>query len=118
MKAQRRPIEELTPEQRERCCPSCRVRYKFPTPAPRDLYGPLQIDSAAYLWLVNAAKVWDAEATELYPASEFVAWLKADLAGHHVSHADHDGAPPRYESGVHRHPDPIPFAELPRSWRR
>jgi hypothetical protein len=41
---------------------------------------------------------------------------------------EHDGAQPRYEKGtsspkshldgVHRHPDPIPFAELPRTWQR
>jgi hypothetical protein len=116
--------DELSPDQKERMCPSCRVRYLIRVPAPRDLYGPLDINRGAYRWLENAAKVWDAQSDERFPASEFIAWLRFDLAGVHPLHIDHDGAPPHTESGeagsrasVHRRPDPLPYFSRPRKLR-
>jgi hypothetical protein len=55
-------------------------------------------------------------------------WVRPDALGLSLERVEHDGAPARYErgtssakghlDGVHRHPDPIPFAELPRTWQR
>jgi hypothetical protein len=65
----------------------------------------------------------------LQAAAEYA--LLSEEAGEYesaVERVEHDGAQPRYEKGtsspkshldgVHRHPDPIPFAELPRTWQR
>lgn len=120
-------LDELSPEQQDRMCPSCRIRYTVNVPSPRELYGPLDIDRSAYRWLENAAKVWDAQSAERFPAAEFVAWVRFDLAGQRPFHGDHDGAPARSESGAdvdqhktrhrHRHPDPIQVVTLPRKLR-
>lgn len=117
--------DELTETQRDRMCPSCRIRYHVTTIAPSELYGPLHISPTAYQWLVNAAKVWDAESSELYSAADFIAWIRFDVAAYRsFVYPTHDGGGTRLESGgfgrnyAHRHPDPIPFVELPRTWER
>lgn len=102
--------DDLSPEKRDRMCPSCRTRYRYPEPAPSEEYGPLEIDGKAYRWLVNAARMWDLLATEPHTAAEFIAWIRYDLVGNRIQISERAGGP--------GHPDPVPFAELPRTWNR
>lgn len=128
MKLTPKSMDDLTPEQVERCCPACRIRFVYPHPAGNPYFGPWNIDISAYRWLVNAARVFDAESDELFSASEFTAWLKQEIVGYQPIRTDHDGAPPRNVDGsvavkgraqnLHRHPDPLPLGGLSGSIRR
>lgn len=73
--------DELTDDQKERMCPACRMRYKFPPPAGNDSFNPISLQAGQIRWLENAARVFDQESDMLFTAAEFVAWMKPDLAG-------------------------------------
>ena len=105
-------------------CTACGARIRLGEPKPTSTW-PARLhltDEQLNLLLVAAA-----EFVELGPESAvaFVDWVtgvsrQSGIVG------DHDGAPPRHESGGfaghahynHRHPFPLPEASLPRGWRR
>ena len=100
--------DELTPEQQQRMCPSCRIRWMYPPRALRDMYNPVALDKRTVAWLENAARVFDAESERRYTAEEFIAWVKPDLAGHNSRMTyEFDGSPNRNDAT--RHPDPLPY---------
>lgn len=95
--------DDLTPQQRERMCPSCRIRYAHPPKALRDMYNPIALQKGTISWLENAARAFDGESDERFTAHEFIAWLKPDLTGHRP--VDHGvpvgGRPVEYDDEKH-----------------
>ena len=76
-----RDPDDLTPEQRERMCPSCHIRYRVAPKTAQDFYNAISLEPRVVRWLENAARVFDAESDELFKAEEFIAWLRPDLTG-------------------------------------
>ena len=107
MKPKRHHPDELNEEQRERMCPSCRMRYNYPPRALREMYNPVALNKMTVAWLENAARVFDAESDEMFTAEEFIAWLKPDLSGNARPMYEFDGSPKRNDAT--RHPDPLPY---------
>jgi hypothetical protein len=116
-------------------CQSCGIRRTVGEPRTTETWylrlreltlNPEQLD----LLLQAAAEyaLLSEEAGEYESAVGFLDWVRPDALGLSLARVEHDGAQPRYEKGtsspkshldgVHRHPDPIPFAELPRTWQR
>jgi hypothetical protein len=114
-------------------CQSCGIRRTVGEPRTTETWylrlreitlNPEQTD----LLLVAAAEFSELseEAGEYALAVAYVDWLVGVTRQSGVQ-VTHDGSPSRTMTGevaskvsnaVHRHPDPIPFAELPRTWQR
>ena len=62
-------------------CRSCRMRYAVTPPEPRDTFGSWNVSPAAFTWIENAARVFDAESPQRFTAAEFVAWIRPDVVG-------------------------------------
>ena len=61
-------------------CESCRMRYRIKPLEPQPYYNPWAISPRLFMWLENAARVFDQEAgEERFTASEFVSWCRPDV---------------------------------------
>jgi hypothetical protein len=111
-----------------RACLSCQARIRLGEPHPTSNWAErLRLTKEQTdLLLVAAAEFSELseEAGEYALAVTYVDWVAGVLRQSGIRF-EADGAPPRNESGTaadvrqmrHRHPDPIPFAPLPRTWR-
>jgi hypothetical protein len=109
-------------------CQGCGVRLTIGDPRPLNGWPErLVLDDFTVNVLLTAAADYRElciEADEPERAIDFVDWVAGVLRQSGIRF-EADGAPPRNESGTaadvrqmrHRHPDPIPYAELPRTWR-
>lgn len=78
-RAERAGVDPAPPERLT--CPSCQVKFRV-NPAPlRDHYNPWPIHPMLFMWIENAARVFDEESEELFTAAEFVAWIRPDVVG-------------------------------------
>ena len=111
-----------------RYCMGCQARMRFGDPKPNaNWIERLRLTKEQTdLLLVAAAEFSELseEAGEYALAVAYVDWLVGVTRQSGIQ-VTHDGAPPRNETGTqsdgvakHRHPDPIPFAPLPRTWER
>lgn len=109
-------------------CEGCQARLTYGDPKESESWpGLLSLDAETYNLMLEAAAEYhrlSLEANESESAVDFVDWLDAVSRQRH-RRFDHDGAPARNESGTisdhsyrHRHPDPLPFTSLPRTWER
>jgi hypothetical protein len=113
-----------------RYCMGCQARIRLGDPLPTAQW-PERLrltKEQTDLLLVAAAEFSELseEAGEYALAVAYVDWLVGVTRQSGVQ-VTHDGSPSRTMTGevasnvsnaVHRHPDPIPFAELPRTWQR
>jgi hypothetical protein len=88
-------------------------------PPIKEEYGPINIRGSAVDWLMNAARVFDAESPERFTAVEFMRWVKADLAGHVIPRDQFSGVSlmeggSRNGSMAYRHTSPDPLPVMPR----
>ena len=81
--------DDLTSEQRDRMCPSCRIRYQLRPIVPGGIHQSWQVSAGLFRWIENAARIFDAEtdAADCWSASDFIEWIKPDVVGE-----------PRYEA--------------------
>ena len=101
----------------DRICPTCRIRWRVKRPID---VGWSQMSRNDYRWLEQMAAQFDAESGELFTATDFVAWIRADITafGRYqvpemegrstVETANKTGTKPTR----HGRPDPTPYADL------
>lgn len=102
-----------------RLCASCESRVLYGDPRPGDTWAARLRLTREQLDLLLCAAAEFIEAGD-GSAVEFVDWISGTVLGQPVIRTDHDGAPPRSESGGfarhasynHRHPFVLPQAEL------
>ena len=82
LEAQRKRAEqdEILLAKFSKWCPSCQMRHRMKPLEPQPYYNPWAISPRLFMWIENAARVFDEEAgEEKFTAAEFVAWLRPDV---------------------------------------
>lgn len=95
--------DELTDEQRDRMCPSCRIRYRLGPPGTKHDFNGIRLSDTHVRWLENAARAFveDTDPDDDWTAVDFIAWIKPDLTGRVPEFPNLGGRPIDYDDERH-----------------